>query len=281
MLTISSIKELQHHILSWKAAGCSIALVPTMGMLHNAHISLVETASKLADKIIVSVYVNPTQFGPNEDFNLYPRNISQDSLLLKNSKCDLMFAPSSEEMYPDNFASSLYVEHLMDVLCAHDRPTHFKGVLQIVSKLCNICSADVAVFGEKDWQQLIIIHRLFEDLNHSTRIIGSPIVREHDGLAVSSRNLNLTPIERNIANNLNLALHMCAQKILEGNDIEDTCKAYYQYLISSGFRNIHYLEVLDEQNLLPAHQPLTGRERIFVAADIGKVRLIDNMRLTG
>jgi pantoate--beta-alanine ligase len=273
--TISGAREV---IRQWLASGESVVLVPTMGNLHAGHMSLVHRARSLADRVVVSVFVNPLQFGPNEDFEAYPRTPEQDQDLLEAADVDLLFEPSVEEMYPDGEEGTAVVEvpGISDVLCGAHRNGHFVGVVTVVTKLFNIIQPTVAVFGEKDFQQLFIIRRMVEDLNSPVQIVSVPTRREDDGLAMSSRNRYLSPEQRSVAAGLYATLQQIAQHVQSDDealeDIEDWGRARLEEL---GFVP-EYLSIR-ERHGLAAPASADSDLVVLVAARLGSVRLIDNL----
>ncbi len=281
MQTVHAIVELRAQIAAWKQVGERVAFVPTMGNLHRGHIHLVERARALAPRTVASVFVNPMQFGPSEDLAAYPRTLAEDSRQLAAAGLDLLFAPSVAEVYPRPLEkmTQVTVPELPAVLCGASRPTHFSGVTTVVSKLFNMARPDVAVFGEKDWQQLVIIRRMAADLDMPVEIVGVPTVREPDGLALSSRNGYLSAEERAIAPTLYATLRATAERLRAGEedfaDLEAEAKAK---LASVGFQP-DYLEIRRPDDL---QRPIAGdRElRIFAAAWLGRARLIDNLAVT-
>ncbi len=276
MLISRTKQELRDFISGAKSQGKKVALVPTMGALHEGHISLLHEAKKHADILITTIFVNPTQFGPNEDFGRYPRQEEDDIALLKSNGCDAVFLPSVHEIYGDNFSTAIHVTRNADILCGAFRPGHFDGVALVVSKLLNIAGADVAVFGEKDYQQLYIIRQMAKDLNIPTEIIGAPTLRESTGLALSSRNKYLTPIEKEIASTLNVKMRDVLAAVKAGADIQSTLDDAKNQLVAGGFTKVDYIEIREGDNL-EVTENLTNKSRIFAAAWIGKTRLIDNI----
>ncbi|MCL5035947.1 MAG: pantoate--beta-alanine ligase [Chloroflexi bacterium] len=257
----------------------SIGLVPTMGYLHDGHIELVRRSVRDCDVTVASIFVNPTQFGPGEDFESYPRDLKRDIKLLKEARCDAVFCPEAEELYPAGFCTTVTVEGLSEQLCGRYRPGHFRGVATVVTKLLMSALPDRAYFGRKDAQQLIIIERMAKDLNMPCRIIGVPTVREADGLAMSSRNSYLTPEERAAAPVLYRAL--CAAKEMIDSGERDTKRilaAAGKIINSEPMVKLQYLEAVSRENLLPV-ETLRGKILIAVAAFLGKTRLIDNIML--
>ena len=216
LATVRTIAELRKQVAAWRAAGHAIGLVPTMGALHPGHLSLIAAARARGGRVIASIFVNPKQFGPNEDLDRYPRDEAGDAALLAGAGCDLLFAPPVSEVYPAGFATEVRVGGLGEVLCGAARPGHFDGVATVVTKLLNMVRADAAFFGEKDWQQLAIIRRLAADLDSGTEIVGRPIIRDADGLALSSRNAYLDAAQRHEAVALPVALHAAARALTKG-----------------------------------------------------------------
>ncbi len=271
-----TIADMRALVAEWRDAGETIALVPTMGALHDGHLSLIDVARRHgATKTIVSIFVNPTQFGPGEDFDAYPRTEATDAEKLA-SRADLIFAPNGKEMYPDGFSTTVTVSGVTQTLEGEARPTHFDGVATVVSKLLLAALPDCAVFGEKDYQQLLTIRRMVADLNIPVDILGGPILREPDGLAMSSRNAYLTPDERKAAGQLNVILREAADAVAGGADIAAETGAAKERLLALGFSSVDYLTVRDTVSLAPMAK-LDRPARILVAAKIGKPRLLDNM----
>ncbi|MDP2699558.1 pantoate--beta-alanine ligase [Thalassospira sp.] len=278
--TVHSVAEMRAIIAGWRAEGLRVALVPTMGALHQGHISLTDLARRHADRVVVSIFVNPAQFGPNEDFAAYPRTLPDDQARLDAAGVEMCFAPNVSEMYPDHFATSIHVEGLTNVLCGATRPGHFDGMALIVTKLLLQALPDCALFGEKDYQQLMVIRRFVADLNIPVDIIGAPIHREADGLAMSSRNRYLTAQERAIAPTLHHVLQDIATAANRGNLIDPLITQGKADIKAAGFGEIDYLEIRDAENLQPVTGTLARPARIFVAARLGKARLIDNLAIT-
>jgi pantoate--beta-alanine ligase len=274
---IRALPALKRAIADFRARRCKIALVPTMGALHAGHLALVRAAQRRADRVIVSIFVNPTQFAPHEDLKTYPQTFAADIAALAALKTDLVWAPAVATMYPAGFATRIVPEGpasagLEDAF----RPHFFAGVATVVAKLLIQCEPDVAIFGEKDFQQLKVVTQLARDLGLKTRIVGAPIVRETDGLALSSRNRYLSPSERNIAPTLHNVLKECAKKIASGQPIATVLDAGRSAISASGFA-LDYLEARDANTLAPVTSPKAGPIRLLVAARIGTTRLIDNM----
>jgi len=278
MQTVHTIAELRAAVSSWRRAGERVALVPTMGNLHQGHIYLVERAREQAPRTVASIFVNPTQFGPKEDFAGYPRTLAEDSRQLEAAGLDLLFAPSVAEMYPRPLDSmtQVTVAELSDILCGASRPIHFRGVATVVSKLFNMVQPDVALFGEKDWQQLMVIRRLVTDLDFPIEIIGVPTVRESDGLAMSSRNSYLTLDERAIAPVLYATLLASAERLRAGErDYARLAEDANARLAAAGFRP-DYFAIRRADDLQPPDKDEQNL-RILAAAWLGRARLIDNI----
>ena len=276
MQTIHDRAALTAHLGSFRAAGETIALVPTMGALHAGHMALVAEAKKRATRVAVSIFVNPKQFGPNEDFEAYPRRAEADSAKLLTAGVDVLWMPSVDEMYPTGFATNIRVAGLPDRLCGGARPGHFDGVATVVAKLFNQVRPDIAIFGEKDWQQLAIIRRMAADLDMGIDVVGFPTQREDDGLALSSRNAYLTAEERAAAVSLPRALGHAARTIEDGDDIAKTLSSIAPALLKAGFSSVDYVELVDAETLVPLEK-LNRPGRLLAAARIGKARLIDNL----
>lgn len=273
MKVISSIEEIK----KIKRDNISIGFVPTMGYLHEGHISLIKKAKEENDIVITSIFVNPTQFGPNEDFEKYPRDESRDLQKCEENGCDIVFLPQVDEIYPDSFLTFVQVEELGKGLCGKSRPTHFRGVTTVLTKLFNIVKPDRAYFGQKDAQQLVIVKKMVEDLNMDVEIIGCPIVREADGLAISSRNTYLSPEERNDALFLNKSLKLAKNLIENGEKNISIIKNEMKETILSGNNNsIDYIEFVDTKTLNPVSE-IKDKVLIAIAVKVGKTRLIDNI----
>lgn len=283
MQIVSSREGLEKALIEVKTGGKTLALVPTMGALHRGHLALVAEARARADRVAVSIFVNPRQFGPNEDLDAYPRRLAEDARLLTEAGADLLWAPTVGEVYPEGFATSVSVGGLDAVLCGAHRPGHFDGVATVVLKLFNQIRPDVAIFGEKDWQQLAIIRRMARDLDLSQppvdAIIGLPTVREDDGLALSSRNLYLTPAERQQAPALNRAMREAIRAIEAGENSATALDALRTSMLAAGFGPVDYADLRDAETLetIPPGQPLLRPARLLVAAHLGKARMIDNL----
>lgn len=276
---VTTVADLRARVAEWRAEGLTVGLVPTMGALHEGHMSLFRQAKMMTDKVIVSVFVNPTQFGPNEDFDAYPRKLEEDCFKAKMAGASLVFAPSVAEMYPNGHATAVDVTGpLVDCLCGLARPGHFRGVATVVSKLLLMVSPDMALFGEKDYQQLMVIRRMVADLAIPVRIEGAPIHREVDGLALSSRNAYLSDSERANANLMYKSLWQAGQDIAGGKRVQDALDWVADELVRLGFGRIDYLEMRDAETLAEMDS-LDRPARLFAAAFMGKTRLIDNIPL--
>jgi len=276
MKTINTIKEIREIVKEWKSKGFSVGFVPTMGYLHEGHKSLIEKASLENDKVIVSIFVNPTQFGPNEDFEKYPRDLEKDEALCNSAGADLIFAPEVIEMYPEGANTLVDVEGLTEGLCGEKRPGHFRGVCIVVSKLFNIVAPHRAYFGEKDAQQLAVIKRMVKDLNFDIDVKGCPIIREEDGLAKSSRNTYLSAEERIAARVLSRSLRKGKEALSQGERDSDNLKdIILQELHSEPLAKIDYVEIVDSSTL-KSIKSIDKPILTAIAVFIGKTRLIDN-----
>ncbi len=271
-----TVKDLRAAVAAWRAEGKRVALVPTMGALHHGHMTLIDHAKKYADKVVVSVFVNPTQFGPNEDFDAYPRTEKEDCAMVAAQGGDMVYAPTVPEMYPDGFATKVTVSGVSDVLCGAARPGHFDGVALIVTKLLLQCGPDVAVFGEKDFQQLQVIRRFVRDLDIPVEVLGAPLIRDEDGLATSSRNKYLTDADRAQGLNLHRALKTMAAAVASGASAQDATQQGRALLTQADITQIDYLEIRDLETMALVEGPVKAPARAYVAAKIGKARLIDN-----
>lgn len=280
MQTVNQLIALREAVESLRADG-EIALVPTMGALHEGHLTLVREARKRAARTVVSIFVNPTQFGPNEDLDAYPRRMAEDSRLLEAEGVDLLWAPTVEQVYPAGFATNISVSGVSEGFCGAARPGHFDGVATVVCKLFHHVLPDIALFGEKDWQQLAVIRRMARDLDlvqpHVERILGVATVREADGLAMSSRNQYLTPEQRSQAAALPRAMRAAIAQIEGGGDVAQALIALEQALLDGGFSSVDYAALADADSLEPLSLAPQRPARLLVAARIGTTRLIDNM----
>ncbi|PZQ65719.1 MAG: pantoate--beta-alanine ligase [Phenylobacterium zucineum] len=275
---VRTVADLRAQVRAWRAEGLRVGFVPTMGALHDGHLSLVRLAGTRTDRVVASVFVNPTQFGPNEDFEAYPRNEAGDAALLASAGCALMYAPAVAEMYPPGASTTVTVSGVSEPLDGVARPGHFAGVATVVTKLLNQCAADVAVFGEKDWQQLQVIRRLASDLDIPTEIVGGPTLRAEDGLALSSRNAYLTAEQRPVAGRLNRVLRQVHDRLRAGEPVQSVEAEAVAELLAAGFAKVDYVEArvpATLERLGPG--PATGPIRVLAAAHLGKARLIDNL----
>lgn len=271
-----TIKDVRERVNAWKREGLTVGFVPTMGYLHEGHKSLMQAARKNNDKVVVSVFVNPMQFGPNEDLESYPRDFEKDSALCESVGVDLIFHPEPEEMYADGFCSYVDMNGLTTELCGKSRPIHFRGVQTVVLKLFNIVKPDRAYFGQKDAQQLAVIKRMVKDLNVDTEIVGCPIVREADGLAKSSRNTYLNPDERQAALILSRSLKLGRELIENGEtDAKAVIKAITDSINAEPLAKIDYVDVVDFDTITPVDR-IGKSVLVAIAVYIGKTRLIDN-----
>jgi pantoate--beta-alanine ligase len=273
---VRSVAELRARVKYWRDQGLSVAFVPTMGALHEGHLTLVRRGLELADRAVASVFVNPTQFGPNEDLSSYPRREARDAELLEGAGCGLLFAPTVAEMYPDDFSTTVTVAGVSAGLCGDIRPGHFAGVATVVAKLLLQCLPDVALFGEKDYQQLAVIRRLARDLDIPVAIEGVATVREADGLAMSSRNAYLSAEERAVAPAIHRVLLAVAGGLRAGDAASKLCAKAVADLLAAGFKSVDYVEVRDADTLAPLEW-FDRPARVLVAARLGGARLIDNV----
>lgn len=274
-----SIAEMRAIVRNWRKADQKVSLVPTMGALHEGHLSLVHMGQDRADKSVVSIFVNPAQFAPHEDFNTYPREEERDFTALRQANVDLVFAPPVEEIYPDNHHTKVEVEGISQLLEGQFRPQFFIGVATVVAKLLIQVMPDVALFGEKDYQQLCVIRAMARDLDLPVDVLGGETIRESDGLAMSSRNAYLTNAERALAPRLYQEITAIADQVSAGADIDKVCAAASKGLSESGFKAIDYIVVKDADTL---GDPTPGRPmRVLAAAWLGRTRLIDNIAVPG
>ena len=275
MQTIRQLDLLRGGIAEFRSGGAVIALVPTMGALHAGHMALIEAAKRPGVRVVASIFVNPKQFGPNEDLSRYPRKETADTRMLKEAGCDLLWMPPVEVMYPEGFATNVSVADVSEGLDGAARPGHFDGVATVVSKLFNQVRPDIAWFGEKDYQQLAVIRRMVADLDFGIEIMGLPTQREDDGLALSSRNVYLDDDQRSRAVALPRALGVAAKGIGKGDDVEAVLLAARESLAAAGFE-VDYVTLVDAETL--EEGPAAGRPcRLLAAAKMGGTRLIDNI----
>jgi len=275
---IRDIAMLHRAVTALKQRGKSVALVPTMGALHDGHISLVRMAKRVADHAVVSIFVNPTQFGPNEDFAAYPRDEARDAALLAQEGTGLLWAPDVSTMYSGGHSTHIEVAKLGADFCGAARPGHFDGVATVVAKLFNQVRPDVAIFGEKDWQQLAIIRRMARDLDFAIDILGAPIARDTDGLALSSRNAYLSSFQRAAATAFPQALNAAAKAIAAGSDVTETLAHAEAAIVTGGFDSVDYVALADAENL-ERLSAFRKPARLLAAARMGKTRLIDNLEV--
>lgn len=284
MQTAHTLEVLRTAIAKLRGSGSRIGLVPTMGALHEGHLTLVRRAREECDAVVASIFVNPTQFGPGEDLDAYPRQFAQDAAMLEAEGCALLWAPEAGEMYPDGFVTNISVSGVSEGFCGAARPGHFDGVATVVNKLFNQVQPDMAFFGEKDFQQLAVIRAMARDLDltlpHVHSIIGVPTVREADGLAMSSRNRYLSAADREAAATLPRAMKAAIEAIEAGGEAAPALTALEAALIQAGFSSVDYAALADSASLSPLER-LTGTSaRLLVAARIGGTRLIDNMAVS-
>ena len=275
MKIITTVAEMKAQVAEWKAEGLTIGLTPTMGALHEGHMSLMERAVKECDRVVTSVFVNPIQFGPNEDYDNYPRDLEHDAAIAESKGVNVVFHPEPEEMYPKNYNTYVVMETLTDTLCGAKRPGHFRGVCTVVNKLFNIVQPDKAFFGQKDAQQLAIIRKMVLDLNFDIEIIGCPIIREEDGLAKSSRNTYLNTQERSAALCLSRAVRTGQQIIQTGMDAEQVLAAMRAVIEAEPLAKIDYISMVDALTMQPVER-VDRNVLVAMAVYIGKTRLIDN-----
>ncbi len=277
MNVIETIAGMKAAAAGWKAAGRSIGFVPTMGFLHEGHLSLVREARKRADAVVVSIFVNPAQFGPREDFSRYPRDLARDRALLEAEGADVLFHPAAAEMYPPGYRTYVEVQGLQDGLCGRSRPGHFRGVATVVLKLFHIVRPDVAFFGAKDAQQVVILRKMAADLDLDVEVVTCPIVREPDGLAMSSRNAYLSPAERRAALILSRSLQAADRAIRAGEKDVTKVLAGLRFMIEAEpLAKIDYAEAVDPGGLGPVDE-IRGEVLLALAVTIGSTRLIDNL----
>jgi pantoate--beta-alanine ligase len=280
MEIIKDVKAMKAYVKAIKTKGETICLVPTMGYLHEGHLDLMRMGRPLADHLIISIFVNPTQFGAGEDLDKYPRDLPRDTRLAESVGVDCIFNPEAADMYPQGYATYVNVEGITEGLCGASRPGHFRGVTTVVAKLFNIIEPDISVFGEKDYQQLAVIRRMVEDLDMNVKILAHGTVREEDGLAMSSRNKYLNPEERKNALVLNRSLKFAQDRVQSGERNAAAIKSEVEKMISSTPGcTIDYVEIVDPDLLNPL-DTLETRAVMALAVRVGKTRLIDNITLT-
>lgn len=280
MQIVKTVEDVRRQVKVWREQGLSVGLVPTMGYLHEGHKSLIDRAVEQNDCVVVSVFVNPIQFGPTEDLATYPRDLEHDAAICEEAGADLIFHPQPEEMYYDDFCTYIDMDSLTKGLCGKTRPTHFRGVCTVVGKLFHIVGPDRAYFGQKDAQQLAVIRRMVRDLNFPLQIVGCPIVREEDGLAKSSRNTYLSPEERKAAVILHKGLTKGEEMVKAGErDARKVKKAICDIIASEPLAKIDYVDIVDFDNI-QEKEVLEGSVLAAVAVYIGKTRLIDNFIIT-
>ena len=275
MKIVGTVKEVREQVKEWKKQGLSVGFVPTMGYLHEGHKSLMDAARKGNDKVVVSIFVNPMQFGPTEDLATYPRDLDHDAALCESAGVDLIFHPEAEEMYEKDFCSFVDMTGLTEGLCGKTRPIHFRGVCTVVNKLFNIVTPDHAYFGQKDGQQLAVIKRMVRDLNMDIEIVGCPIVREEDGLAKSSRNTYLSPEDRKAALILSKTVALGKELAKTEKDANKVVEAMKKNIETEPLAKIDYVEAVDALSMAPVEK-LEGTCMLAMAVYIGKTRLIDN-----
>ena len=275
MKIVGTVKEVREQVKEWKKQGLSVGFVPTMGYLHEGHKSLMDAARKGNDKVVVSIFVNPMQFGPTEDLESYPRDLEKDSKFCESLGADLIFHPEPEEMYHDDFSTYVDMSVLTEELCGLSRPVHFRGVCTVVNKLFNIVTPDHAYFGQKDGQQLAVIKRMVRDLNMDIEIVGCPIIREEDGLAKSSRNTYLSSEERKAALILSKTVALGKELAKTEKDANKVVEAMKKNIETEPLAKIDYVEAVDALSMAPVEK-LEGTCMLAMAVYIGKTRLIDN-----
>ena len=287
MQTATTLDVLRTSVAKLRENGARIGLVPTMGALHDGHLTLIRRAREECDGVVASIFVNPTQFGPNEDLDAYPRQLAEDAAMLEAEGCALLWAPEPGEMYPDgpeNFVTSISVSGVSEGLCGAARPGHFDGVATVVNKLFNQVAPDMAFFGEKDFQQLAVIRAMARDLDltrpHVHSIIGVPTVRESDGLAMSSRNRYLSENDRAAATTLPQSMKTAIARIEDGQPVAAALAALEGELLQAGFASVDYAVLADSASLAPLERLTGSPARLLVAARIGTTRLIDNMAVS-
>jgi pantoate--beta-alanine ligase len=275
---VRTVAELRATVADWRRQGARVAVVPTMGALHEGHLSLVRAALEKSDRVIVTLFVNPKQFNNAGDLAAYPRTEEADAAKLAPLSAHLLYAPGGQEMYPAGFATTVTVSGVSDGLCGSFRPGHFDGVATVVAKLFLQTGADLAFFGEKDFQQLHVVRRMARDLDIPIGIVPCPTVREPDGLALSSRNVRLSPAERQVAPRLASVLFDAAERIARGAPVDEILETARSAIVENGYSRVEYLELRAEEDLAPMHQ-FDRPARLLVAAWLGETRLIDNVEV--
>jgi pantoate--beta-alanine ligase len=278
--TIETIAAMQETSEGWRRGGDIIALVPTMGFLHEGHVELLRVGRGKGDKLIMSLFVNPTQFGPQEDYGSYPRDTEGDLEKARSVGVDAVFIPTAKDMYPNGYQTTVKVEEITQYLCGESRPGHFTGVTTVVAKLFNITRPHVAIFGEKDYQQLVVVRRMVTDLNMAIEIVGVPTVREHDGLAMSSRNSYLTPEERESALSLKKGMDIASAMVEKGEkESAKIIAAVRELILSHPFTEIDYVTICNRENLIDI-ETVEEPALLALAVKVGRARLIDNRILS-
>lgn len=276
MKTIHKLAEMRTERAAWRNAGERVAVVPTMGALHAGHLSLVKAAKAVADRVVVWLFVNPTQFDNKDDLAKYPRDLQRDSATLEKAGVDLLYAPEVDQVYPEGFATTVSVTGVSEGLCGAHRPGHFDGVATVVTKIFTQTQADVAMFGEKDFQQLQVVKWLVRDLDLTIEIIGCPTLRDADGLAMSSRNERLSESDRAIAPTLHRSMQTAAEAMQTGTPVGEALDKARDAIVAAGFASVEYLELRAEDGLA-SMAALDRPARLLAAANLGLVRLIDNI----
>jgi pantoate--beta-alanine ligase len=272
---IEHIAEMQSMAETLRCGGHRIGFVPTMGFLHEGHLSLMRIAREVTDRLVVSIFVNPAQFGPNEDYGTYPRDLNRDLELCRREQADVVFTPTAEALYPEGYQTYVSLEHLPQHLCGLSRPVFFTGVATVVTKLFHIVKPHVAVFGEKDYQQLLVIRRMVRDMNLDIEILGGPIVRESDGLAMSSRNAYLTPELRETALGLSRSLQHAAALVSQGIQKTETIRREAEAILTDPDTQIDYISICDPESLVEIER-IDAPALMALAVKVGNTRLIDN-----
>jgi pantoate--beta-alanine ligase len=276
---VRTVAELRERVAEWRRGGAGVAVVPTMGALHEGHLSLVRAALARVERVVVTLFVNPRQFNNAADLAAYPRTENDDAAKLATVGVHLLYAPDGGEMYPEGFSTTVSVSGVSEGLCGAFRPGHFDGVAIVVAKLFLQSGADIALFGEKDFQQLHVVRRMARDLDIPISIIGCPTVREDDGLALSSRNVRLSPAERRVAPRLAAILFEAAERMAAGEPVDGMLSEAQDAILAAGYEKVEYLELRGEEDLKPM-QRLDQPGRLLVAAWLGQTRLIDNVEVT-